>query len=184
VQPSKSFGYIKVTCSILILGLKVLIQKGGVVSMGTKALYNEIIQFAIDKEQEAIDLYSDMAKRARSTSGKLLFQELASMENGHKTKLQKLDMSYFASQKIRSVEDLKIADYLIDVPLKPDSTYQDILLYAAKREKLSFNLYTDLAHAYATVADIRKIFEVLAQEEATHKLRLEREYDENVYKEN
>ena len=28
-----------------------------------------------------------------------------------------------------------------------------------------------------------KIFQVLAQEEATHKLRLEREYDDNVYKE-
>jgi rubrerythrin len=34
------------------------------------------------------------------------------------------------------------------------------------------------------VQDVKKIFEVLAQEEATHKLKLEREYDENIFKEN
>jgi len=151
--------------------------------MSKKKLYNEVIQFAIDKEQEAIDLYTDMVKRTRTSSGKIVFNELADMEKGHKRKLQKLDMSYFSAQKLRSVEDLKIADYLIDVPLKPDSEYQDILLYAAKREKAAFNLYSDLAHAYATVPQITKMFQVLAQEEATHKLKLEREYDENVYKE-
>ena len=151
--------------------------------MDKNTLYDEIIQFAIDKEQEAIDLYSDMAGRTKTSSGKVLFHELADMEKGHKTKLQQLDMPYFSSQKIRPIQDLKIADYLIDVPLKPDSSYQDILLYAAKREKAAFNLYTDLTHAYSTVADIKKIFEVLAQEEALHKLRIEREYDDNVYKE-
>jgi len=30
---------------------------------------------------------------------------------------------------------------------------------------------------------VKKIFDVLAQEEAYHKLKLEREYDEVVYKE-
>jgi len=108
---------------------------------------------------------------------------LADMERGHKAKLENLDMSYFSSQDLRPVADLKIADYLVDVTLTPESTYQDILLFAAKREKAAFNLYTDLAHAYSSVPDVKKIFEVLAQEEATHKLKLEREYDDNVYKE-
>lgn len=151
--------------------------------MKKQKLYDEIIQFAIDKEQEAVDLYSDMARRTTTSSGKILFNELADMERGHKAKLENLDMSYFSSQDLRPVADLKIADYLIDVTLTPESTYQDILLFAAKREKAAFNLYTDLAHAYSSVPDVKKIFEVLAQEEATHKLKLEREYDDNVYKE-
>ena len=151
--------------------------------MGMQSTYNEIIAFAIDKEQEAFDLYSDLADRAQSPSGKILFKELADMEKGHKTKLEKLDMVYFSSQELKPPEDLKIADYLVDVELTPDATYQDIVLFAAKREKAAFDLYSDLARIYTTIPDIRKIFDVLAQEEAYHKLKLEREYDEVVYKE-
>jgi rubrerythrin len=151
--------------------------------MGTHTTYNEIIAFAIDKEQEAVELYSDLAGSAQSPSGKILFKELADMERGHKSKLEKLDMQYFSSQKIKAPLDLKIADYLVDVELTPDSTYQDIVLFAAKREKAAFDLYTDLARIYSTIPDIKKIFDVLAQEEAYHKLKLEREYDEVVYKE-
>jgi rubrerythrin len=151
--------------------------------MGVQSTYNEIIAFAIDKEQEAVDLYSDLASRAQSPSGKILFKELADMEKGHKTKLEKLDMAYFTSQELKAPEDLKIADYLVDVELTSDATYQDIVLFAAKREKAAFDLYSDLARIYVTIPDIKKIFDVLAQEEAYHKLKLEREYDEVVYKE-
>lgn len=151
--------------------------------MGMMSTYNEIIAFAIDKEQEAFELYSGLADRAQSPSGKILFKELADMEKGHKTKLEKLDMSYFTSQKIKPPEDLKISDYLVDVEMTPDAAYQDIVLFAAKREKAAFDLYTDLARIYATIPAIKKIFDVLAQEEAYHKLKLEREYDEVVYKE-
>lgn len=152
--------------------------------MSAEPLYQEIIQFAIDKEQEAIDLYSRMAAQTERASGKILFQELADMERGHKTKLERLDKKYFESQKLKPIQDLKIANYLVDTKLRPDSTYQDILLFAAKREKAAFDLYTDLARVYTAVEDVKKIFEVLAQEEATHKLKLEREYDENIFKEN
>jgi len=151
--------------------------------MGVQTTYNEIIAFAIDKEQEAVELYSDLANRAQSPSGKILFKELADMERGHKTKLEKLDIRYFSSQDLKPPEDLKIADYLVDVELTPDATYQDIVLFAAKREKAAFDLYTDLARIYTTIPVIKKIFDVLAQEEAYHKLKLEREYDEVVYKE-
>ena len=151
--------------------------------MGVQATYNEIIAFAIDKEQEAVEMYSDLADRAQSPSGKMLFKELTDMERGHKTRLEKLDMVYFSSQDLKPPEDLKIADDLVDVELTPDATYQDIVLFAAKREKAAFDLYTDLARIYTTIPVIKKIFDVLAQEEAYHKLKLEREYDEVVYKE-
>jgi rubrerythrin len=147
------------------------------------AMYNEVIQFAISKEQEAIDLYSDMAGRVRSPGSKVMFKELADMEKGHKAKLEKVDKTYFAKKKVEVPLDLKISDYLVDVQLKSDSSYQDILLYAAKRERAAYDLYTDLAQVYASVPEIKKMFAVLAQEEAGHKLKLEREYDDNVYKE-
>ena len=146
-------------------------------------LYAEIIEFAITKEQEAAEFYSDLAAKAKNPAGKILFDELADMEKGHKTKLERLDMKYFDSQELKPPQDLKISDYLVDVELNPESTYQDILLCAAKRERAAFELYSNLARVYSSVPEIKKMFEVLSQEEATHKLRLEREYDDNVYKE-
>jgi rubrerythrin len=151
--------------------------------MGLKSTYNEIIAFAIDKEREAVDLYADLCNRAQSPSGKILFKELADMERGHKARLENLDIAYFASRELRQPEDLKISDYLVNVELTPHASYQDILLFAAKREKAAFDLYTDLGRIYTTIPQIKQIFDVLAQEEAYHKLKLEREYDEVVYKE-
>ena len=146
--------------------------------------YNDIIKFAIGNEQDAIDLYTDLAAKTDSPSGKVLLKELADMERGHKAKLEKLDMSYFTTQEIKPPQDLKISDYLVDVKLEPNASYQDILLFSAKQEKAAFDLYTDLAQLYASEPDMQKMFQVLAQEEAYHKLMLEREYDENVLSEN
>jgi rubrerythrin len=147
------------------------------------SLYDEVMKFAIDKEQEAVDLYSNLARRTRNSGGKAMFTELADMEMGHKAKLEKLDLKYFSTRKLESPQNLKISDYLVDVQLSPESSYQDILLYAAKRERAAFDLYTDLSQLYAGTPQIRKMFQVLAQEEALHKLKLEREYDDNVYQE-
>ncbi len=151
--------------------------------MDQKNIYDDVVQFAISNEQGAVDLYSGLAERTENPARKILFKELADMERGHKTRLEKLDMNYFSSQEIKPPMDLKISDYLVDVELKPDSSYQDVLIYAAKSEKAAFNLYSDLAQLYASTPDIQKIFQVLAQDEAGHKLKLEREYDENVYQE-
>ena len=51
--------------------------------MGVQKTYNEIIAFAIDKEQEAVEFYGDMADRAQSPAGKILFKELADMETSY-----------------------------------------------------------------------------------------------------
>jgi len=99
--------------------------------MDATSLYSEIIEFAINKEQEAVDLYADLAGRTQSPAGKIMFRELADMERGHKTKLQKMDRSFFSGQSLGAPEDLKISDYLVDVRIGPDSSYQDILLFAA-----------------------------------------------------
>ncbi len=151
--------------------------------MGQKFTYDEIIQFAIDNEKNANALYSNLAKKTKNAGGKVFFEELAAMEKAHQAKLEKLDKDYFDSCELKPPQDLKISDYLVDVEINPDSSYQDILLFAAKSEKAAFNLYSDFARMYSNAPEIKKIFDVLAQEEASHKLKLEREYDDNVYTE-
>jgi len=151
--------------------------------MPNNTSYAEVIQLAINNEQDAADLYAGLAERAEGPAAKAHFEQLANMERGHKKKLEILDFAYFETQKVDPPQDLKISDYLVDVELQPDSSYQDTLLFAAKCEKAAANLYTDLAAVYTATPEVSNMFMVLAQEEAHHKLLIEREYDERVYKE-
>jgi len=143
----------------------------------------EILDFAIAREQEAHDFYMDLAKKAERPGMGGLFQQFAREELGHKKKLEgiKKGTRYFTPAK--QVVDLKIGDYLVDVDPSATLTYQNALILAMKKEKAAFQLYTDLA-AETDDAEVKQIFESLAQEEAKHKLRFEVEYDDMILTEN
>jgi rubrerythrin len=145
--------------------------------------YAEVIQLAINNEQKAADMYDGLAERSDSPAAKTHFEQLANMERGHKVKLETMDMDFFESQELKPPQDLKIADYLVDIELEPNASYQDTLLFAAKCEKAAAELYTDLSAVYSDSPDVSRMFQVLAQEEAHHKFTIEREYDDKVYKE-
>jgi rubrerythrin len=151
--------------------------------MSNTPSYAEVIQLAIDNEQKAADLYAGMAETTDNPAAKAQFEQLANMERGHKLKLETMDFAFFESQELSPPQDLKIADYLVDVELTPDASYQDTLLFAAKCEKAAAELYTDLATTYESAPEVSRMFMVLAQEEAHHKFVLEREYDDKVYRE-
>lgn len=73
-------------------------------------------------------------------------------------------------------------DRLEDTFLSPEADYQEILIYAAKREKETHDFYVELAKKYLD-KEIGRIFARLAHEELKHKYRLETEYDDIVLKE-
>jgi rubrerythrin len=108
---------------------------------------------------------------------------LANQERMHKRKLESIDRARVSGASIVKVPDLKIADYMDDVTITADMGYQDILVVAMKREEKSHNLYTTLA-SNTDDAELTKLFQLLAAEEAGHKLALEKEYDEHVLTEN
>jgi len=141
-----------------------------------------ILDFAIEKEQEAVDFYTDLASRMGSRAMKDVFAQFAQEERGHKAKLQAVKAGKRVLIAARPVADLKLADYLVAEEPGPDMDYREALLLAMKREKAAFRLYSDLA-AEAPDAEVRETFLALAQEEAKHKLRFEIEYDEQILKE-
>jgi len=61
--------------------------------------------------------------------------------------------------------------------------YKDAIILAMKREKNAHDLYSRLALATEDDAG-RELFLAFAKEEAMHKNRFEREYDDVVLKEN
>jgi rubrerythrin len=144
----------------------------------------EVIDFAIDREQEAHDFYMKLKERVQSQELKDTLQQFAMEELGHKKKLQgiieKTEEYGFTKDE---VTHLKIGDYLVEKQPSADMSYQDVLIISMKKEKKSYLLYSDLAKRVGN-SELKKIFSNLAQEEASHKLRFELEYDEHILTDN
>lgn len=144
---------------------------------------DDILDFAIDNEQAAVDFYNELAGNSRNEEMRQVFTQFAKEEMGHKSKLLKVKTEgTFNIQKV-SVLDLKLSDYLVDMEPKPNMSYEEALVLAMKREKSAFKLYTRLSEKVDN-AELKKIFQSLAIEESKHKLRFEIEYDDFVMREN
>ena len=147
---------------------------------------DEILDFAIDREQESADFYNELAGKVDTPAMKTVFEGFAKEELGHKAKVEAVKSGKKLLSSEKKVLDLKIGDYLVEVDTTDDEEkydYQKALIVAMKKEKAAFRLYSDLA-AMAADAEIQALFAGLAQEEAKHKLRFEVEYDDVVLAEN
>jgi rubrerythrin len=144
---------------------------------------DEILDFAIGKEQEAADMYAGLAKVAANKDMRDVFEQFSAEELGHKAKLLGFKKTGDALAGSAKVVDLKIGDYLVDVEIEEHLTYQKALILAMKMEKAAYKLYYDLAMLTESTS-FKQVLMTLANEEAKHKLRFEIEYDENILKEN
>ena len=141
--------------------------------------FKEIIQFAINKEIEAFNFYTQGSQVAKYSGARELFSDLAKQEEGHRKLLENLNMGKIAETRIEKIPDLKISDYMIDAEIKPDLSYAEMLRIGMKREERSVKLYEDLKGSNPD-KDLKKLFSFLIQEESKHKLRLEKIYDEEI----
>ena len=144
---------------------------------------DEVLDFAMEREQESVDFYTDLAGRMEKAYMREVFQGFAREELGHKARIQAIKDGRLLASVAGQVMDLKIGDYLVAQEPAADMQYQDALILAMKKEKAAFRLYSDLAQA-TDDATAQETFRTLAQEEARHKLRFEVEYDEHCLTEN
>jgi rubrerythrin len=143
--------------------------------------FKEIIKFAIDKEIKSYNFYTNARQMAKYSGAKDMFSELSKEEVGHRKMLEKLDMKKITQAKIEKVPDLKISDYIVDAEFKPDMPYAEILRMAIKMEDRALKLYNNMNKSNKD-ENLKKLFSLLANEEAKHKLRLEKIYDEEILK--
>ena len=142
---------------------------------------DEILRFAIRKEADAAAFYKMAADR--STPGvKKTFKELAKMEEGHKEKLEKFDLKEVSQMKLKETKGLGMSEMMEDVPYSSDMSYADLLRMAIKNEEKSQRLYLT-TEKMVTEPNLKKLLLILAQEESTHKDKLEKIYDEEILRE-
>lgn len=140
---------------------------------------DEILQFAIDKEKEAVTFYTDLSKKESISSLKETFRELAQEEAKHVKMLTSLSKNKVAidSYEVKEITDLKISDYLTEMEYVEGMPMEDIITLAMKREEMAVKLYIDLA-GKTKEQEAVKLFKLLAQEESEHKLTFEKMYDD------
>ena len=144
---------------------------------------DEILDFAIKNEQQAVDFYRELAAKTQNADMRETFEKFAIEEVGHKAKLIKVKEDKIFTITKDVIIDLKLADYVDHVRPSENMSYQDALILAMKREKSAFILYTKLA-SKTTNKDLQELFLQLAQEESKHKMMFEIEYDEVILREN
>lgn len=145
--------------------------------------FNEILDFAVDREKEAVQFYRDLQNQSHFADQKAFLQELESMEMGHIIIIENMRKQLPSELQIKQVPNLHISEYLISDVDDIDLTYQNILIKAMKREEMSLKLYTEMSLKFPD-SELSKLFAKLAGEEAGHKLKFEKLYDEWISKGN
>ena len=141
--------------------------------------FNDILKFAIDREEEAISAYGRMSEIAQTPGLQQMCLELQEEERGHKRLLEDITPQRMGEIEVREVTDLKISDYLVEEPLTEEISFQDLLIFAAKKEQKAVEFY-EMMRDRVEDPESRKLFSYLIEQEKTHKLRLETEYDQSV----
>jgi rubrerythrin len=167
-----------------------MLQKGARfqgATMMAKLDFKAILEAAVKIEEQSYALYAMAHEKVSYLSSKRFLKELAQEELKHKEKLLAIMKNKKKLSELglhaRRIQDLRIVDVMKDTTLSEDADYQRILVYAAKREKSTYEYYNSLA-AGLEGTEVGDLFSKLAQEELMHKNRLEKEYDEYLMKEN
>jgi rubrerythrin len=140
-----------------------------------------IIDFAIEKEREASEFYQSISEQESFSGTKKMFAEFASEEKKHEDLLMKFKTTGVTASlndyQLKWITDIKRSDYVVEMEYTPGMAYNEILMLAMKREEKALALYNDFLDK-ADTDEGKKLFKVLCQEEAKHKLALETMYDD------
>lgn len=143
------------------------------------------MDFAIEKEKEAVAFYTGLSKEESFSGASKMFEEFAAEEQKHQKMLEEFKSKGVAAAvqgyRFKWISDIKRSDYVTDLEYRPGMGYRDILMLAMKREEKALKLYNDFLSREDNEAG-KSLFKVLCQEEAKHKLALETMYDDYMAK--
>jgi len=153
--------------------------------MSTEKTIEEILREAIQGEVESHRLYTNAVELVQAREVRETLQELAQEELGHKATLERMLASPGSVRRgVRqlqqaAIEDYRLGDHLVVKPLGPESTFQDVCIFASRKEQASYELYRDLAEQ--NEGEVQALFQAMAKEELRHKNLVEGWYEEVIY---
>jgi len=137
----------------------------------------DILKFALQKEEASYFFYMDMAKLVDDKTVSQLFEDFAREELNHREQIQ---LEIMKVGKVIDTEDdwanRTSADSLFNGELPKDFNVADALKVAIKKEQAAYKLYIDLIRVTKDQEAV-DAFMVLAEEEIRHKMKFEAAYD-------
>jgi len=141
----------------------------------------DIIDYAIEKEKEAAAFYEEVSEMEFASGSRQMFKDFAAEEKKHQKLLENIEQKGIAEglkdYEFKWIPDIKRSNYAVDMTYERGMAYNEILMLAMKREEKALALYNDL-QTRTESAEQKKVFKMLCQEEAKHKLALETMYDD------
>jgi rubrerythrin len=141
---------------------------------------NDVLTFAIRKEHDSRELYLMFRDMVKDPGAKALLEDLANQELGHQRLLENAlkggNVGGIGGKK--EIKDLRLGDYMVTEDIGPDSSPQEVMLFAIKKEQEAYNIYHMLLSNYEGT-ELEELFSRLIREEQQHKETLEREYEEH-----
>lgn len=143
---------------------------------------SEVIDTAIQREEEAYTFYMDLYDQIEDVSVKETLEWIAGEERKHKAFLINYREGQFGSQALRMSEAVhyKIAEHQEEPEIAKDMKREDVFLIASHRESRSYQFYSELAEMHP-MGEVRDILARMAGEELKHKEKMEYLYANTAF---
>ena len=140
----------------------------------------EILAFAVNKEEASYLFYTDMARMTEDKDVSRLFEDFAAEELRHREQLR---LEIMKMGKVVSTDDdwsnRTRAEYIVDGDLPENFSYTDALKLAISKENAAFKLYVDVLRLTEDEEAI-EMFTALAEEEIRHKIGFQSAYEKHT----
>jgi len=140
--------------------------------------FNDVLKVAIEKEEDAVDFYTKATGIIKNPGTSEMLKDFAVEEQSHVTLLKDAQKS----KTMESVgnktlpQSMDLTKYLVSGIITEDSTPQDVMIIAMKREDSAVSFYSEQMTTFQGT-DIEGLFQRLCNMEKEHKERLEAEYE-------
>ncbi len=143
---------------------------------------SEIIDLAIQREEEAYDFYMDIFNKLEDPSIKDTLEFIAGEEKKHKAFLVDYREGNYGTDALRMTEvvEYKIAEYLEEPEISKEAKREDVYLVASHRELKSHQFYTKLANMHDE-GSLKTMLLKMANEELKHKEKMEYLYANTAF---
>ena len=143
---------------------------------------SDILDLAIQREEEAYEFYMDILGRVDDESVKDTLKFIAGEEVKHKQFLVNYSEGKYGADSMRmaDVVEYKVAEYLEEPEISEDSKSEDVYLIAAHREGRSHQFYSELAGMHAD-GELKSMLTKMANEELKHKEKMEYLYANTAF---
>jgi rubrerythrin len=146
---------------------------------------HDVLKLALQKEREALDFYLKAVTIVTNPGTRVMLHDLAREEEQHVAYLSDIQAgkAVAAAGARQLPPGMDLSAYLVNEPLSDNSTPQDVMILAMKREDRAIAFYSGQVPVIAGTG-LQQLFEQLLAWEKEHKERLEAEYDQVVLKDN